>query len=143
VTEPEAPAPREATAESTPAADAPAPAAAAPPLPEPTGDLLFDALWAKVLDAWDDDKVHGAILEYSVASEKLPDLAGHYRALRDDPAKGERAKKRLDAIVLAATQMMMSMKTPENTKVPLPITLTVAALFLFALVFAAYAMAHR
>jgi hypothetical protein len=120
----------------------PSPAAAAPAPDETTDDPLFEALWARVLSSWDDDKTHGAALEYSLASERLPDLAGRYRALKDDPAKGERAKKRLDAIVIAATQMMMSMKTPTNVKVPLPIMLSVAGLFLAAIVFVAYAMAH-
>lgn len=124
--------------------DAAPPAETAPtPLPPPTGDPLFDALWAKVLAAWDDDKVHGAILEYSVGAERLPDLAGHYRALSEDPTKGVRAKKRLDAIVIAATQMMMSMKSSAATTVPLSITLTVAGLFACAVAFVAYAMMHR
>ena len=107
------------------------------------GDSLFDALWAKVLASWDDDKCHGAILEYSVTAEKLPDLAGRYRALKEDPSKAERAQKRLDAIILAATELMMSKRTPTNTTVPLPITLSVFGLFLAAVVFAAYAMLHR
>jgi hypothetical protein len=123
----------------TPENAAPTSQAAAPP----TGDPLFDVLWAKVLAAWDDDKVHGAILEYSVGAERLPDLAGHYRALSEDPTKGVRAKKRLDAIVIAATQMMMSMKSSAATTVPLSITLTVAGLFACAVAFVAYAMMHR
>ena len=110
---------------------------------ETTGDALFDALWAKVLAAWDDDKAHAAALEYSVTSQRLPDLAGRYRALKAIPAKAERAQKRLDAIVLAATQLMMSMRTPANTSIPLPITLSVAGLFVCAVLFVAYAMLHR
>ena len=100
-------------------------------------------MWAKVLGDWDDDKIHGAILEYSVGGERLPDLAGRYRALKDDPVKGERAKKRLDAIVLAATSLMMSMRTPANTSIPLSITLSVAGLFFAAVAFVAYALTHR
>jgi hypothetical protein len=123
------------------------PAAAVVPAPVPvheetTDDPLFEVLWAKVISSWDDDKTHGAALEYSLQAERLPDLAGRYRALVGHPEKGERAKKRLDAIVIAATQMMMSMKTPTNVKVPLPITLSVAGLFLAAVLFVAYAMAH-
>jgi hypothetical protein len=139
-----APAPEEAAPADT--GDAAPPAHAATTTPSetpPTGDPLFDALWAKVLAGWEDDKVHGAILEYSVGAERLPDLAGHYRALSEDPTKGLRAKKRLDAIVIAATQMMMSMKTTPATTVPLSITLTVAGLFACAVAFVAYAMMHR
>ncbi len=134
--------PEETAAEAPPAADAP-PAREAPPAVEPTGDPVFEAMWAKVMDDWDDDKIHGAILEYSVNGERLPDLAGRYRALKDDPLKGERAKKRLDAIVLAATSLMMSMRTPANTSIPLSITLSVAGLFFAAVAFVAYALTHR
>jgi len=103
----------------------------------------FESLWQRVLDAWDDDKAHAAALEYALRTENLPLLAGRYRKLQDDPAKGERAKKRLDAIIVAATQLMLSMKTPASTKVPLPITLSAVGIFLFALAFLVYAMMHR
>jgi hypothetical protein len=115
---------------------------APPPVEEPH-DTGFDALWQRVLDCWDDDKPHGAVLEYALRTEQLPLIAGRYRALATDPVKGERAKKRLDAIVIAATQLMMSMKTPPNTKVPLPLTLSAVGIFLFALGFLVYAMMHR
>jgi hypothetical protein len=156
VTEPETnPAPESADAAS-PSDDSPGEAqppqsgsaalTAAPAVATPidlTNDPLFEALWAKVLAAWDDDKIHGAVLEYSVTAERLPDLAGRYRALKDHPVKGARAKKRLDAIIIAATQLMMSMKTSAKTAIPLSITLTVAGILACALVFAAYAMFHR
>jgi hypothetical protein len=109
---------------------------------EPTGDALFEVLWAKVMASWEDDKVHTAVLEYSVTAERLPDLAGRYRALKDDAVKGERAKKRLDAIILAATHLMMSMKTPANSSIPLSITLSVAGIAAFAVAFVAYAILH-
>ncbi len=124
---------------AAPAVDATLPEAAT----EPTGDPLFDALWAKVLASWDDDKTHASALEYALTTERLADLAGRYRALKDVPRRAERAQKRLDAIILAATQLMMSMRTPVNTKIPLPITLSVAGLFACAVAFAAYAMLHR
>ena len=136
MSEPEANAQPETTADdrapAAPEADA-----------EPAGDALFEALWTKVVDAWDDDKAHAAILDYAVRAEKLPDLAGRYRAQKDDPAKGEKATKRLDAIIVAATQMMMSMKTPANVKIPMSITMTVFGLVVFALLFVAYAVFHR
>jgi hypothetical protein len=106
-------------------------------------DALLEALWAKVLDSWDEDKAHAAVLEYAITAEKLPDLAGRYRLLRDDPVKGERARKRLDAIVIAATQLMANMKTPPGTAIPLSITLSAAGIFLFAVAFVAYAVLHR
>jgi len=133
------PTPDEPGAQEMSADPEPARSAAA----EPTGDAVFDAMWKRVEETWDDDKIHNAILEYSVSNERLPDLAGHYRVLSDDPARAERAKKRLDAIILAATSLMMSMRTPTTTKVPLSITLSVAGLFFSAVVFVWYAMMHR
>jgi hypothetical protein len=108
-----------------------------------TGDAALEALWQRVIEAWDDDKPHAALLEYALRTEHLPEVAGRYRALKDDPERGERAHKRLDAIVVAATQLMMSMKTPARTKVPLPITLSAFGLFFFALLFLTYALFHR
>ena len=106
-------------------------------------DAVLEALWTRVLEAWDDDRTHAALIDHAVRTQRLPEVAGHYRALSEDPTKGLRAKKRLDAIVIAATQMMMSMKTTPATTVPLSITLTVAGLFACAVAFVAYAMMHR
>ncbi len=86
--------------------------------PEPSGDAILDALWTKTLQSWEDDKPHAALLEYAIRQERLPDLAGLYRGLRDDPQRGELAKKKLDGIVVAATQMLFAMKTPRPTKTP-------------------------
>jgi hypothetical protein len=94
-------------------------------------DAIFEALWKRCLEAWDEDKPHQAILEHSLKSEKLPDLAGRYRALKDDAEKGARAQKKIDAIVLAATQMLMATKTPTVTKTPW--TWTAAAVAFFAI----------
>lgn len=83
-------------------------------------DEGFDALWEKVMEDWADEKRHAAILTYALSgsssTENLPELAGRYRALKDDPEKGELAQKRVDAIVIAATQMLASMKTPPPPK---------------------------
>jgi hypothetical protein len=111
--------------------------------PDTLSDPAFEALWMRVLEAWDDEKTHSAALEYALHAERLPVLAGRYRALKEDPTKGERAQKRLEAIVLAATALMMSMKTPAQTKVPLPITLSAIGIFLFALLFLLYVMWKR
>jgi hypothetical protein len=96
-------------------------------------DPVLDALWARAIEAWDEEKVHTAVLDHAIRTAALPELAGRYRALVDDPDRGAFAKKRLDAIVLAATQMLMAMKTPAPGKVPLPIMLSavgIAALLL-------------
>ena len=100
---------------------------------EAPADRVLDELWKRVLATWDEDKVHGALLEYALREERLPDVAGRYRALLDDPEKGPRAKKRIDAIVLAATQLMMATKTQPRSKPPAWLT-SVALVVSFALI---------
>jgi hypothetical protein len=101
-------------------------------------DAIFDALWTRTLEAWDEDGPHRAILEHALRSEKLPDLAGRYRGMLDDPARGARAKKKIDAIVLAATQMLMATKTPPRTKIPWQWTATATLLFVLVCSFLFY-----
>ena len=95
-------------------------------------DALFEALWKRCLEAWDDEGPHRAILEHALRTESLPDLAGRYRAFKDDPAKRERAQKKIDGIVAAAMQLMMATKTPARTKTPW--TWTVGAVLAFLIV---------
>lgn len=97
-----------------------------------SADALFEALWARTLEAWDDDKPHAAILEHALRTEKLPDLSGRYRALTSDPDKGPRAKEKIDRIIAAATSMLFATKTPERTKTPWQ--WSAAAFLIFALV---------
>jgi hypothetical protein len=111
----------------------------APADPTPK-DPILDALWDRVLSAWDDDKAHAALLDHALRTQTLPDIAGRYRGLVDDPARGERAKKKLDAIVIAATQSLLAMKTPRPEKIPLSITLTAFAVCALLLGWLAWAM---
>ncbi len=114
-----------------------------PALPDESGDVIFDTLWGRVLEAWDDEKAHAALLDYALRAQRLPETAGRYRTLKDDPEKGERARKKLGAIVLAAESMLMAMKTPKAAKVSWQVTASaflVSALLLFWL---AYAMTRR
>ncbi len=106
-------------------------------------DPVLDALWKRVIEAWDDDKTHAAVLDHAMRAQALPDLAGRYRKLTDDPDKREVAKKKLDAIVLAATQMLMSVKTPKPGKTPLPITLSAFGISLALLAWLAFALWGR
>src|SRR5579859_4425261 len=103
-------------------------------------DPVFDTLWQRVRDAWEDDKAHASLVEYALRAGKLPEVAGRYRALMDQSEKTARAKRQLDAIVLAATQMMLAMKTPPRTKPPTAITLSALALCAALLGLLAYAL---
>ncbi|MEO6574245.1 MAG: hypothetical protein ABIP89_10420 [Polyangiaceae bacterium] len=109
----------------------------------PSADLIFETLWGRVMEAWDDDKTHGALLDYAIRAQLLADAAGRYRAMQDDPERGVVAKKKLDGIVLAATQMMLAMKTPAPTKTPVAITLSAAAVCAISVAWAAYAILRR
>jgi hypothetical protein len=94
---------------------------------EPTDeatDAALEVLWQRALAAWEDDKIHVAVLEYALRAQALPEVAGRYRSLVGDPERGARAQKRLDALVAAATATLFATKTPKPEKVPLPITLS-------------------
>jgi hypothetical protein len=106
-------------------------------------DPILEALWERTLEAWDDEKRHAALLEHALREKGLPDLAGRYRALRDDPDRGELAKKRIDAILNAATQMLFAMKTPKPTKTPSWLFWSAFLTCLVMLLYVAYAMLHR
>jgi hypothetical protein len=126
----------------------PTPDAASAPFeagpPRETGDLVFDTLWSRVLEAWDEDRTHAALIDYALRAQRLPEAAGRYRALVGDPAKGALAKKKLDAIVIAATQMMLAMKSPPGRgKVPWPITLSALAIAAFILGLIAYGLSRH
>lgn len=96
---------------------------------DPTGDAVFEALWKRVEEAWDEDKPHQAVLQHALEAQRLPDLAGRYRKIKDqDSVRAARAQKRIDAIVVAATQMLMATKSPERTKTPWQWTATAAVL---------------
>ena len=97
-------------------------------------DAMFEALWSKATEDWDNDKPHQALLAHALDKQMLPELAGRYRKLQDDPEKGARAKKKIDGIVIAATQMLMATKTPPPTKTPW--SWTVSAVLLFGVVIA-------
>ena len=105
----------------------------------------LDTLWRRTLEAWEDDGAHAALLEVALRTQTLPDVAGRYRALLDDAEKGPRAKKQIDAIVLAATSLLFSKKTPAPTgKPPWPITLSAVGVCVFLLSWLAWALfPHR
>jgi hypothetical protein len=94
------------------------------PATHPTDDPVLEALWNRALEAWDDEKVHAVLLEHALRTQNLPTLAGRYRAVTGDPERAPKAQKKLEAIVLAATQSMLAMKTPKPGKIPLSITLS-------------------
>ncbi len=114
------------------------PSAPAKPSDVEESDAMLEALWTRVLEAWDDDKPHQAILGHAIDKQLLPILAGRYRKLQEDPEKGARAKKKLDGIVIAATQMMLATKTPPREKLPWQWTAYAVAFFVVVIAFLAW-----
>ncbi len=109
-------------------------------------EAILEALWSRVLEAWDDDKPHHALLEYALRAQKLPEVAGKYRGVEErDAEKAARAQKKLDGIVIAATQMLMAMKSPaDKPKVPRAVTAALVVVALLLLVaWLGYAVFHR
>jgi|GEM_PF-6532745 len=76
-----------------------------------TPDAVFDALWKRVHDAWDDDHVHAVLIRYALEQQQLPLLARRYSELRSDPERGERAKAKLAALVGVAVDALTATKT--------------------------------
>jgi hypothetical protein len=111
--------------------------------PDAAPDALFAVLWDRALAAWDEDGPHRALLEHALRAQTLPDLAGRYRALEKDPDKGPRARKQIDRIVAAATQLMFATKTPPRTKTPTSWTVSAALVCVFVLGWMAYAIVRR
>jgi hypothetical protein len=103
-------------------------------------DPLLEVLWTRVLEGWEDDQAHASLLEHALRVHALPEIAGRYRALVDDREKGQAAKRQLDRIVVAATQLLFSMKTPKPGKVPVPITLSAFGVCLLMLAWLAFAV---
>jgi hypothetical protein len=96
---------------------------------EPSAAAL-DVLWNRVLEAWEDDRPHAALLEHAVRNAALPDVAARYRALVGDVHKGPRAKRQLEAITVAAHSLLLSTRMPRPKRVPLAITVTGVAVCL-------------
>jgi hypothetical protein len=96
-------------------------------MPDATADPVLEALWRRVLDAWDDPRAHEAALEHAVRKQTLAELAGRYRAISGDARRKDVATARLNAIVGAALLLMESAKTPPRTGIPIGITLSAAA----------------
>ena len=65
-------------------------------------DPALEALWKRVLDAWDDDARHAAFLDYCQRSDRLVDAAVRYRGMAGDRDRAQTAEKKLKAVALLA-----------------------------------------
>jgi hypothetical protein len=89
------------------------------------GDVLMalldeqrERLWKRVVDHWEDTSTHGAFLEYCQRTGALSDAATRYRGMAGDRDRGPEAQRRLQGVVLLATQAMMAERTPPRRGLP-------------------------
>lgn len=98
----------------------------------------FELLWAKVLEQWDDDKLHAAFLDYARERMQLPEAGARYRKIKDtDPQRAERAEKQLGRLMALAVAMLESARETAPQGPPRWITAfayAVAAVFLAVLI---------
>jgi hypothetical protein len=76
--------------------------------PDPT----LEALWKRVTDAWDDERAHGAFLDYCRAGDRLVEAAVRYRGMAGDRARSAMAEKKLKAVALLAMTQLEVHRTP-------------------------------
>lgn len=89
-------------------------------------DPVGEALWAKVLEQWDDDARHAAFIAHCRIHRALGAAAKRYRTIADDDdayrSSADRAadaRKRLGGITtLALLEMQASATTPEQAARP-------------------------
>lgn len=78
-------------------------------------DPVLDALWKQTLDAWDEDRAHGAFLEYCRATQRLAEAAARYRGMTSDRERAEVAQQKLKAVVLLAMTQLESARGERKT----------------------------
>jgi hypothetical protein len=78
------------------------------------GDAAFEALWKKVLDHWDEDRVHGAFLEHCQLTEQLPEAAARYRGMKGDRDRSAVAEKRLAGVAIVALAKLEATRSKTN-----------------------------
>jgi hypothetical protein len=77
-------------------------------------DPVLEALWKRVLDAWEDDGTHGAFLKHCQDTDQLLEAAVRYRGMAGDRARGPAAEKRLKAVALLAMTRLEASRVPST-----------------------------
>lgn len=75
-------------------------------------DAAFEALWKSVLDRWDEERAHGAFLEYCQVNGQLAEAAARYRGMKGDRDRSALAEKRLAGITVVALAKLHATRTP-------------------------------
>jgi len=107
-------------------------------------DAAFEALWKSVLDRWDDERTHGAFLEYCRTTDQLAEAAARYRGMKGDRDRSAVAEKRLAGIAIVALAKLHSTRSPATRPGRSAFGLILAATFgLAAVGLLAYLIATR
>ncbi len=75
-------------------------------------DPAFEALWKSVLDRWDEDRAHGAFLDYCGTTDQLAEAAARYRGMKGDRDRSAVAEKRLAGIAIVALAKLEATRSP-------------------------------
>jgi hypothetical protein len=75
-------------------------------------DAAFEALWKSVLDHWQDERAHGAFLEYCQTTDRLAEAAARYRGMKGDRDRSAVAEKRLAGIAIVALAKLHATRSP-------------------------------
>jgi hypothetical protein len=76
-------------------------------------DPVFEALWKRVADAWEQDETHGAFLRHCQETGQLLEAAVRYRGMAGDRERGPDAERRLKAVALLAMAQLESSRAPS------------------------------
>jgi hypothetical protein len=95
-------------------------------------DPALEALWKRVVDAWDDNAAHAAFLEHCRQSDRLVEAAVRYRGMVGDHARSAVAKKKLDAVALIAMAQLDVSRARERRPASHAGSYALIALFLVA-----------
>lgn len=98
-------------------------------------DAVLEALWAKVIENFDDDAAHQRFLEHCRQSGQLLEAATRYRAHKADTNDAE-IDKRLSAIAIYAMAELESKRAEPKGRNPLALLATalVVAFFFAAII---------
>ena len=83
-------------------------------LPDPT----LEALWKRVLDAWDDDRAHGAFLQHCQQTDALGEAAARYKGMAGDRDRGAAATKKLEAVSMLAVHTLLAARSEPRRGPP-------------------------
>ena len=115
------------------------PGRSVPPRAAPLVDPSIEALWAHVLDHWQDEQAHAAFLQQCDHLNQLAEAATRYRGMTGDRTRAEVAEKKLKAVAVLAMAKLESHRTPPSEGHPVLVTVLALLLVGAAALAVAYA----